>query len=160
MISIKPQFTKQFRGEAIRVINHELLAAHHKSTALLETKVAENTPVNFGTLRGGIIARVVNAFFSFVGVQGPATKYAPVVEEGRKAGGKYPPPDAITLWVKRKIKPPADELKSVSFLVGRKIAEKGTTGAKMFEKAEKSQRRKVLNIFWRHIDRAEARLSG
>ena len=51
--------------------------------------------------------------------------YAHIIELGRKPGSKFPPVEAIRGWVKRQINPPPTQLKSVAFLVGRKIATDG-----------------------------------
>lgn len=65
--------------------------------------------------------------------------YAQFIEEGR-GPGKYPPPDAISNWIKVKrivprevngITPTVDQL---SYLIGRKIAEEGTEGKHALEK--------------------------
>ena len=47
------------------------------------------------------------------------------VEFGRRPGGKFPPLDALRLWVERVISPPEKELDSVTYLVGRAIVRRG-----------------------------------
>ena len=50
MIRIDAKFTgNAFNGQARSIINQELSAAMHESVLGLETEIAENTPVNFGT---------------------------------------------------------------------------------------------------------------
>ena len=60
--------------------------------------------------------------------------YAPIQEVGRRPG-KWPPSDALLLWVTRKLGVGPDEAKSVAFLVARKIGREGTKGYLMFEQA-------------------------
>lgn len=47
------------------------------------------------------------------------------LEFGRRAG-TYPPKDVIEAWVRRKLNVEDSEVKSVAFLIARKIFEKGT----------------------------------
>jgi hypothetical protein len=89
----------------------------------------------------------------FMGGSADVFRYAMAVERGRKPG-KAPPPGALDLWVERKLKPKAQALKSdltqggnrtgrafrqikrgrrlntvirsIAFLIGRKIAKEGT----------------------------------
>jgi len=40
--------------------------------------------------------------------------------------GKFPPPPNIQAWVRQKLNLPDEEVNSVSFLIGRKISQRGT----------------------------------
>jgi hypothetical protein len=84
--------------------------------------------------------------------------YWKYVEYGRRPG-KFPPPDAIIEWVKTRpviprakngLKPPTD--KQISFLVSRKISEKGIAAGNQYTKA--------LDICWnRWKDKIEEAVS-
>ena len=50
--------------------------------------------------------------------------YHIIIERGRRPG-KFPNVAALRAWVKRQINPPENEVKSVTYLVGRKIATDG-----------------------------------
>ena len=125
----------------------------------LETEVAINTPVGVGgTLRAGIRGTVITHLRGEVGVEGAASKYGDVVERGRRPG-RWPPRDAIELWVKRIIKPEPKKLKSMAFLVQRKVGKIGFKGKFMFRDAEKKLKTRVTNMFRIATKRIERRLS-
>lgn len=54
--------------------------------------------------------------------------YASIIEFGRRAGARMPPPDALRKWVKDRFGVSAKEAKSIAFAVARSISEKGTPG--------------------------------
>lgn len=51
--------------------------------------------------------------------------YASVIEFGRRAGARRPPVDALVPWVRDKLGVRGKEVRSVAFLVARKIGVKG-----------------------------------
>lgn len=59
--------------------------------------------------------------------------YSPIVERGRRPG-RFPPIGPIELWVRRKLGVDPGQSKGVAFVIARKIAQKGTSGAAMFFK--------------------------
>lgn len=63
--------------------------------------------------------------------------YLQYVDAGRKPG-KWPPRDKIKPWVKRKLKVEEDKIDSVSFLVARKIGEKGIAPTHIIKTALKT----------------------
>lgn len=167
MIKVPIKFTgNAFNGNYSAIVSQELRSAMQESVLILESEVAQETPVNFGTLRAGIRGEVQTPFMGTVGVVGPGERYYKFVEDGRRPG-KFPPMKAIILWVRRKLKPHVlarsiktrritkqlrgdaqlSALERVSFLVARKIAEKGTTGAKMFAKGVKAKTPQILRRF-------------
>lgn len=130
-----------------------------KTVTYGETEVAKRAPVGVsGNLRAGIFGKVLQYNRGKIAVQGPAVRYAEVVEYGRKPG-KFPPQAPIMLWVKRVIRPREGELESVTFLIQRKIARKGTKGKFMFKKAEKSIRRFAGQAFQQAKETIERLLS-
>ncbi len=102
-------FLKKFGVEAIPVVENRMRIALDESLEYLLGLVVDNTPVNYGTLRGSEYTEVR-------GVSADATRgvqleglvsssdFEPKVwamEHGRSIG-KEPPIEAIALWVKRK----------------------------------------------------------
>lgn len=75
-----------------------------------------------------------------MGATGGASLYVEFVEHGRRPG-KFPPIDPIRKWVRRVLGiTGAAQIRSVAYLVGRKIAQRGTPAqlftAKTVEKEE------------------------
>lgn len=68
--------------------------------------------------------------------------YAAYVEFGRRSG-KMPPVATIVQWVRKKLRLPDKEAKSVGFLIARKIARKGTTPHPFFGPAIEKNRQMV-----------------
>ncbi len=126
--------SKKWSKKVIGIMSRELKSSLLEATLFVETKVAEKTPVGVaGELRAGIQGKVVSAVKGVVRVTGPGVTYGDIREKGRRPG-KFPPVDAIALWVKRVIAP--QNVKAVSFLVARKIARFGYKGAFMFRDTE------------------------
>lgn len=125
---------------------------------LVVTEIKKRTPVNTGALRASITfkGRTPNR-----GVLASPLVYASVMEYGRRPG-KFPPSAPMQLWVKRqlRISDPA-AIRSIAFLISRKIARVGIKGRQMFDKNIKAgwprARRVMDNIVSRIISR---RLSG
>ena len=114
----KLEVTKLIK-EVSKIIDEEML------TAVVELE--KNSPVGVtGELQKGWdlkpTAYVNNEFLIRI-ING--TPFALQRLEGRKAG-KAPPSSALESWVALKLKVPAKEVKSVAFLVARKIAREGT----------------------------------
>ena len=86
--------------------------------------------------------------------------YSNYVEFGRRPG-KWPPAGPIQLWVIRKLRPPAEEVEMVTFLVRRAIGRKGTKGAKMFQRAWDEGGKRRVNRFWQDVPvKAVKRFAG
>ena len=160
MIKMTPKFRGEiWKGGYDKVSKSEYKKAMTEAMQVLETEVALNTPIGVGGhLQGGIRGTVLTHLRGVVGVEGPASKYGDVVEKGRRPG-KWPPRDAIELWVRRIIRPLKEELNSVAFLVQRKIGKKGFKGKFMFRDAEKKLKTRVINMFRIATKRIERRLS-
>lgn len=62
-----------------------------------------------------------------------ALDYFKYYDNGR-GPGKFPPPPKITDWVKRNFTVNQKQLKTLSFLIGRKIATKGIEGKHIIDK--------------------------
>lgn len=113
-----------------------------QSLSVLKQEIVARTPVNFGHLRGSIYTEIngtpANMEGSVANLHGttlPAVLYGWPVERGR-APGKWPPRDAIELWVVRKglARAGTREASSIAFLIARAIGQRGTKGAAMFYK--------------------------
>lgn len=148
MIKISTKFKGPiWTRQGLRIMRREFGRAMTEVVTLTESEVAQGTPVGAtGLLRTGITGLVLDSTKGIVKVAGPSSVYGDIVEKGRRAG-RFPPVDAIALWVKRKLRPPAKELKSVSFLVARKIARQGYKGAFMFRNAERTMKRQIIARF-------------
>ena len=119
-------------------------------TARLEPEVSRRTPRGvFGAsgLAGSIFGEVVNLGEKIGATVGTSSPYGAVVELGRRPG-KMPPIDPLALWAERKLGVSPDDSAHVGFLIARKSARKGTSGAHMFERAwrEGENYRWVMNM--------------
>jgi hypothetical protein len=78
-----------------------------------------------------------------------------VLELGRRAPGKMPPPGSLIRWVQLKLGVPADKAPGVAFVVARNIARRGfktwPRGVRAYENTYKSSlyRARVLGFFGR-----------
>ena len=59
--------------------------------------------------------------------------YAEVVNYGRRADSKMPPPKSLYDWVRRKLGVPQKDVPKVSFLIARAIGERGIEGTFFLE---------------------------
>lgn len=100
----------------------------------IEREVVTRTPINTGTLRDSVFAEVRGASEIHTGrvVAGIGTPYASYVELGTRPHWPHLP--SLMLWVRRKFGIRVEsQLRAVTFLVGRTIAQRGTKGRRMFE---------------------------
>lgn len=119
------------RGE----IGNLIVDAMVQSLSVLKQEIVVRTPANFGHLRGSIYTEINGTPANLEGMAATGILYGWPVERGR-APGKWPPRDAIELWVVRKGLAEANtpEARSIAFLVARAIGQRGTKGAAMFYK--------------------------
>lgn len=140
------------------VVTREIGAAMHASTQMFRGLIIPATPVGVsGTLRGGTAASVSTSgvAYSIEGRVFNPVAYGMPVELGR-APGRQPPSSALELWVRRKLDVPENRVKSVAFLVARKIGRQGTKAVEMFAKAF-AQGKATANGYF---DRAAARIAA
>ena len=81
--------------------------------------------------------------------------YPLVVEYGRKAGAKMPPPKALVRWVHLVLKVPTSPLsgiRSAAFNVARAIGKKGIKGKFLLTNAYKKSEPKVIGFFGKALD--------
>ena len=147
-------------ARSLPVILQELERAMTESLAIVESNVVGRTPVNTGFLRQSIGHRMRGTPGAIEGEVVSIASYAAPVEYGRKPG-KWPPRDAIEYWVRRKLKITNDaEVRSVAFLIARKIGLKGTKGAEMFQEGLQVSRPHIEKAIDRALARIENRLMG
>lgn len=139
--------------DADSVSRPSLYGAMAQTVLLLEREVKLRTPIGASAAARGSIAGEVRGALAgrgqIVGVVGSPLSYIPVIERGRRPG-KMPPPDALELWVRRKLKVQnVEEAKGIAFAISRKIAARGTEGAFMFERALEENQGAIRQIFER-----------
>lgn len=160
MIQLKVKVTGKTNANFSKIFDEEIRRSINESLILLQAEIRKNTPVGVtSNLRTGINRRLISNRKGEVGVIGPAQTYADIREVGRRPG-KMPPNEPIELWVKRKLRPTKDKLKSATYLVRRKIGRQGYRGAFMFRNAENKLRSRVLKILRNGVRRFEQRVSG
>lgn len=86
-----------------------------------------------GDVKGSLYSRVDTEFNAVTGVIGAASDHALYTHEGRRPG-KQPPIQALVPWVRKKLGVEPSLVRSVSFLVARKIGRKGTRGTPFLER--------------------------
>ena len=100
-----------------------------RSVAAVEGKAKQKAPVGAdGQLRKSITGDVQRKGLGMVGRVGTKMKYAAAVEFGTDE--HWPPSSALERWVRLKLKVPRNKVKSVAFLIARRIAGKSPSGAK------------------------------
>ena len=142
-------------GEAPQIVQQNLDRAITEATLFLDAKVKANTPQGVGGAQGGLLGSIQSDVKGkgtplVKGIVMSAHKYAEVIEKGRKPG-KGVPRDVLNGWIQKKLGITGEkELKSVAFLISRKIKAKGFAGAHMFEKAATENWPAVQKIFDRY----------
>jgi hypothetical protein len=57
--------------------------------------------------------------------------YSGVIEFGRRAGSRFPPPDAIKRWAQRRLQLSEDDAKRIAYPIARAIAKRGLVGRRV-----------------------------
>lgn len=132
-------------------LQRELTAAVVTTAAAAQAEARAHAPVFMGTL-----ANSIQLVGPQIRLDGPRLvisesvesnqNYAIVMEEGRRPGGKMPPAEPIERWVELKARRGDLSLgertvRSVAFVIRRKIARDGTPAHKFFAKAKTLARR-------------------
>lgn len=89
----------------------------------IQSDARMRVPVASNRLRSSIVTRFRSDRMG--GVVETNVDYAQYVERGRKPG-RMPPSSALEAWVRTKISSSAKEVKSIAFLIARKIGLEGT----------------------------------
>jgi len=127
-------------------VNAEVLDAMDASLSIWKTYAADETPVSSGAARQSIESVIHGQPPNFHGEVVMGVKYGLPLERGRRPG-KWPPRDAIALWVRRKLGVPEDKVQQVAFLIQRAIGQRGTKGAAMFYKAYERGYSPIMRIW-------------
>lgn len=109
-----------------------------------------------GSIRGEVVGPFGNVTSGIIGSPLP---YALVLEEGRRAGRRFPPPEPIARWVRRKLGVPEEKVRGVAFVVARKIARRGTRPRHIFRDARPAIQRAAAQFLDRAVSDATEELS-
>ena len=88
--------------------------------------------------------------------RGSKNGYAESVEYGQRAG-RYPPFEEIRAWARKKLRVDRKRLDSAAYLIGRKIARKGTRPQPFFLPAIKTNEREITDVITMAIDKVTGR---
>ena len=133
------------------VINDITTDAMLQAVLIVQNAVAQRTPVGVsGNARANIKQDIYGSALDDEGIFGmvympAAITYGKPLEYGSRP--HFPPPKALELWVKRVLRVPDEQVKGVAFLVARKISQRGTEGAHMFEKGWEASEQYVNDIW-------------
>lgn len=149
-------------SKAPDIVREEMLAAVTEADFLLKREVIERTPDNvIGNLKASYVSREQPLEYGAIGIVGTAKPYAVYVELGTKPHSiNGLGVQSIEDWVRKKLGVPEKEVRSVAYLVARKIRREGTKPVGMFSKAWEDQEPAVQRIFERARDRIAKRLAG
>ena len=149
-----------FSGRPDETVRQQQVAAMHEATQFGTRRVKERTPQGIFGAQGGLLAsiepEVQETARGVIGLIASPSKYALVVEEGRKPGGKMPPGGSgaksrpIRRWIRVKMGVSLKEANRLEFLVRRKIAKEGTKGAHMFARTLEEDWQEFQAIFDRY----------
>jgi hypothetical protein len=142
-IEVKIPDTALFRGDGAEIVRQQLVADTEYAVNVIRSAVVPLTPINLGLLRsawgtkvemGGTPLDVLGRVFDPLG-------YALPQERGARP--HWPPSGPIEAWVRRKLGVPEKEVRSVAFLVARKMARVGMSGRAMAYRAIEQVRGQV-----------------
>ena len=135
-------------GAVPNILHEEVVGAMDASLSVWEQYAVPATPVGAtGHARQSIDTMIHGAPPNLRGVILMGVPYGLPLEHGRKRG-KWPPRDAIAMWVRRKLDDvPEEQVDRVAFLIQRAIGERGTEGAHMFETAWDKGKRPIMRIW-------------
>ena len=144
-------------------LTEQFAATMWASVLDMEREVVERTPVGTGysptgNLRGSIFSEVYGTPVGLYGAVATPALYGICVELGTKP--HWPPPGALTDWVRLVLGVEEDEVPSVEFLIRRKIARVGTDGQLMFEKGYQASEPKILRMFLAAFRRVAKAIGG
>jgi HK97 gp10 family phage protein len=131
------QMIADMRGEAFR-------GAMRRATALVTESAKRNAPVDTGRIRASITPELRVSGVNVLGVVGTNVKYAAAVELGSKP--HWMPKAPLRQWVSRVLKKRGAELESVTYLIQRKIAMKGTKAKPYLQPAFDANKERIVAI--------------
>jgi hypothetical protein len=124
--------------------------AMESSVKHVEREVKPLVPVFHGRLRNSIASEVQEQGSKIIGIVGSTLKdeeYPAVMEFGRRAGAKMPPPSALERWVHLVLQVPVDKAPGVAFVVARSIGKKGIKGKRFLEQGFKAAVPRIQDEF-------------
>jgi hypothetical protein len=153
----------RYLQQAPEIAREEMERSVEEALLLLERELKENTPVGaHGLLRGSITHQLRGASLSdgigVAGTVGSSLNYALPVELGTKP--HFPPLAPLRDWVEKKLGVDPSRSEHVAYLIARKIAKRGTKGARMAGKTLDAQAGQVNQIIAGALPRILARLAG
>ena len=133
--------------KAPELVREELTQAMDESLIALQGSVQQFTPQGATELLApSIIAQPAEALADqVIGVVGTSLNYAQAVEFGTKP--HFPPVEALEAWVEKRLGAKGKEIRSIAFLVARKIAAHGTPAFGMFHRGLAAQKAAIANAF-------------
>jgi hypothetical protein len=165
-------------ADPAKVIPAVLEEALTKSVLLLERAIKPKVPMGVtGAARGSIAGEVRGgsgrtlgsnslpgvpvAMGEMIGIVGSPLPYVAVINDGRRPGQPMPPPEALELWVRRKIQWSRDrkgprggrqrlttaEARSIAFVIARAIGRRGTKGVHFYEEALAANQDQIRSFF-------------
>lgn len=147
----------QWAGE---VFDQELRAFLAEGAALVERLIQRETPEGAtAQLRGTAFAEMRGDPVRTIVAEWPAA-YAEVALRGRRPG-KGPPPGALDAWVRRVLGVSGEKaVRAVAFLVGRKIARRGTPGDPFLHRVQVQAEGRLQRMLDSAASRIARRLEG
>jgi hypothetical protein len=141
-------------GRPAEEVRKAQLAAMHEATQFGVRRVKERTPQGVSGAQGGLMGSiqpdVISSGSKVIGIIGTANPYGLVVEKGRRPKQKMPPPGVLLQWIELKLGVSREEAEQIELPIRRKIYQRGTKGAFMFEKTLEEDWADFQAIFERH----------
>jgi hypothetical protein len=127
--------TVLFKGDAAHVVQQQLAADTEFAVNAIQGAVVPLSPVNLGFLRNawGSKVELTGGSYDVLGRVFNPLEYALPQERGARP--HWPPRGPIEAWVRRKLGVSEKQVRSVAFLVARKMAQVGMKGQAMAYKA-------------------------
>jgi hypothetical protein len=146
-------------NRAPEMVVDELAKFADAAALFMQGEIQERTPTAQGNLRASFIAQDPERLAEgVIGQVGTSLNYAVPVELGTKP--HFPPVDAVLDWVKVKLGVPETQAHGVAFAIARKIAQRGTKGAFMVQRAIEDNEAEVQRQFAATVETIKARLAG
>ena len=140
----------------------ETIGDAQNEIALLGQRMVQDIIRKDGIIASGAYLNSISSRFeqsatTFSSVIESAVSYASVIEEGRRAGAKQPPVEAIADWMGRK---GISGERGVAFVIARSIGRKGTPGKFVFKRAAEALEPKAVAAVLLALERATLKIQG
>lgn len=142
---------------APEMVVEEIATFAEGASLYMQGEIQERTPTAHGTLRDSFIAQEPQRLQDgVIGQVGTSLAHAVSVELGTRP--HFPPVAAIADWVKVKFGVSGPAGVAIAWAIARKIAQRGTKGAHMVQRAVDAGAAEVENQFALTIERIKSRL--